>query len=179
MFSVFACKISSKLLGWPFWPMWVSTGKHHNKPLTNKHNYYSIYFFTGGWFLHRNKIHNTNPASTVRSLLSFETSSSKFSKLYPPMLERMLPPELAPRSIVRPGTGRAEISRFNGKQGLKLWLRTGCQKLTIVKFFRVHCRDLARIFITGCPNWDFKNSRCPKSLIEKVLKIITLVINVH
>ena len=34
-----------------------------------------------------------------------------------------------------------------------------------------HCirgRDLARIFITGYPNWDFKNSGCPKSLIEKV-----------
>ena len=29
-------------------------------------------------------------------------------------------------------------------------------------------RDLARIFIPGCPNLDFKNSGCPKSLIEKV-----------
>ena len=36
-------------------------------------------------------------------------------------------------------------------------------------------RDLARNFITGCPNWDFKNLGCPKSLIEKV-KIITLII---
>ena len=35
-------------------------------------------------------------------------------------------------------------------------------------------RDLARIFITGCPNWDFKNLGCPKSLIEKV-KIIILI----
>ena len=35
-------------------------------------------------------------------------------------------------------------------------------------------RDLARIFITGCPNWDFKNLGCPKSVIEKV-KIITLI----
>ena len=35
-------------------------------------------------------------------------------------------------------------------------------------------RDLARIFITGCPNRNFKNLGCPKSLIEKV-KVITLI----
>ena len=35
-------------------------------------------------------------------------------------------------------------------------------------------RVLARIFITGCPNWDFKKLGCPKSLTEKV-KIITLI----
>ena len=39
-------------------------------------------------------------------------------------------------------------------------------------------RDLARIFITGCPNWDFKNLGCPKSLIEKV-KIITLIMYIN
>ena len=39
-------------------------------------------------------------------------------------------------------------------------------------------RDLARIFITGCPNWDFKNLGCPKSPFEK-LKIITLIMYIH
>ena len=39
-------------------------------------------------------------------------------------------------------------------------------------------RDLARIFMTGCPNWDFKNLGCPKSLIEKV-KIITLIMYIN
>ena len=39
-------------------------------------------------------------------------------------------------------------------------------------------RDLARIFITGCPNWDFMNLGCPKSLIEKV-KIITLIMYIN
>ena len=38
--------------------------------------------------------------------------------------------------------------------------------------------DLARIFITGCPNWDFKNLGCPKSLVEKV-KIITLIMYIN
>ena len=38
----------------------------------------------------------------------------------------------------------------------------------------VNGRDLARIFITGCPNRDFKNLGCPKSLVERV-KIITLI----
>ena len=37
----------------------------------------------------------------------------------------------------------------------------------------IQSRDLARIFLTGCPNWDFKNLGCPQSLIEKV-KIIAL-----
>ena len=39
-------------------------------------------------------------------------------------------------------------------------------------------RDLARIFIIGCTNWDFKNSGCPKSLIEKV-KIITMFMYIN
>ena len=39
-------------------------------------------------------------------------------------------------------------------------------------------RDLARIFITGCPNWDFKNLGCPKSLFEKV-KTITLIVYIN
>ena len=39
----------------------------------------------------------------------------------------------------------------------------------------MYIRDLAWIFITGCPNWDFKNLGCPKSLIEKV-KIVTLIV---
>ena len=34
-------------------------------------------------------------------------------------------------------------------------------------------QGLRQDFITGCPNWDFMNLGCPKSLIEKV-KIITL-----
>ena len=75
---------------------------------------------------------------------------------------------------------------------------TGCPKLAIVKFLgsyfsmettiysehitydivkkktSVLPSDLARIFKTGCPNWNFKNLGCPKSMIEKV-KIITLI----
>ena len=42
----------------------------------------------------------------------------------------------------------------------------------------VTTRDLARIFITGCPNLDFKNLGCPKSSIEKV-KIITMIIYIN
>ena len=38
-------------------------------------------------------------------------------------------------------------------------------------------RDLARIFITGCPNWDFKDLGCPKSLIVNI-KIITLIMHI-
>ena len=45
-------------------------------------------------------------------------------------------------------------------------------------FCKVQGRDLARIFITGCPKWDFKNLGCPKSLIEKV-KIITLIMYIN
>ena len=28
-------------------------------------------------------------------------------------------------------------------------------------------RDLARIFITGCPKWGFKKTGCPNPLAEK------------
>ena len=46
------------------------------------------------------------------------------------------------------------------------------------QIFPIGPRDLARIFITGYPNWDFKNLGCPKSLIEKV-KIITLIMYIN
>ena len=49
----------------------------------------------------------------------------------------------------------------------------------ILYFYCCTCKQgLARIFITGCPNWDFKNSGCPKSLFEKV-KIITLIMYIN
>ena len=49
-----------------------------------------------------------------------------------------------------------------------------CPVQTGSKMVLTEDRDFARIFITGCPNWDFKNLGCPKSLIEKV-RIITLI----
>ena len=36
----------------------------------------------------------------------------------------------------------------------------------------------ARIFITGCPNWDFKNLGCPPSMIENLI-IITLIMYIN
>ena len=45
-------------------------------------------------------------------------------------------------------------------------------------YIKVMGRDLARIFIIGCPNWDFENLGRPKSLIEKV-KIITLIVYIN
>ena len=55
-------------------------------------------------------------------------------------------------------------------------LSCGSPGMNELKFLHKQCClwDLARIFMTGCPNWDFKNLGCPKSLIEKV-KIITLI----
>ena len=50
--------------------------------------------------------------------------------------------------------------------------------LTFARLRRPSSRDLARNFITGCPNWDFKNLGCPKSMIEKV-KTITLIIYIN
>ena len=32
-----------------------------------------------------------------------------------------------------------------------------------LSFVTCGVRDFPRIFITGCPNWDFKNSGCPPS----------------
>ena len=45
-------------------------------------------------------------------------------------------------------------------------------------FILIGSSDLARIFITGCPNWDFKKLGCTKSPIEKV-KIIKLIMYIN
>ena len=52
------------------------------------------------------------------------------------------------------------------------------QDLTFFIYLKATARDLASNFITGCPNWDFKNLESPKSLFEKV-KIITLILYIY